>query len=108
MDLSAIGNNIKSRRLELGYTQAELAEKSGVSNVHISHIETGAVAMSLDSLVDICHALETTPDYVLLGQYNLPTERVAAFIDKKDLTQDELRFLIEASELLEKSKINRQ
>jgi len=105
--MDMMGQNIKKKRLEMGMTQAELAEKAGLSNVHISHLETGSSTVSLESLVNICKALETTPDYILLGQYSITSERVASMIQSKDLTQDELGFVVEFVELLSKRKINR-
>ena len=53
-------------------TQAELAEMVHLSVVHISHFETGASMPSLPTLLDICNALEATPNDILLGQYCTP------------------------------------
>lgn len=72
MNLKQIGRNIKNRRKELKLTQAELAEKAQISVVHVSHIENGSVCMSLDSLLAICQALDTTPNDILLGEYLYP------------------------------------
>lgn len=69
MNRKQIGKNIQSRRKELKMTQAELAEKAQLSNIHISHIETGSVNMSLDTLLAICHVLKVTPNDLLLGEY---------------------------------------
>ena len=61
-DLAAIagltrpGDSIRERRIELGWTQAELAEHSGVAQADISRIENGR----LDALPEIAsqyHAL---------------------------------------------------
>ncbi|MDD7403429.1 MAG: helix-turn-helix transcriptional regulator [Butyribacter sp.] len=74
MKSKMIGNNIKRRRKELNMTQAELAERAQISDVHISHIETAKVAMSLESLLAICKALRTTPNDILLGEYYYPVD----------------------------------
>jgi len=37
----ALGNRIAKHRTELGWTQAELAERVGISRVALSHIEAG-------------------------------------------------------------------
>jgi transcriptional regulator with XRE-family HTH domain len=37
----ALGRQIAKRRTELGWTQAELAERVGISRVALSHIEAG-------------------------------------------------------------------
>ncbi len=58
MDLFEIGEMVRERREAMGLTQAELAERSGVSRVRISHLESGRVFdMSfgkLSALLDAC------------------------------------------------------
>ena len=109
MDLKKIGTNIKKIRLQKGFTQAQLAEMADISTVHMSHIETGSVAISLDSLVNISNSLGTTPDYILLGEYNIPAERTAVLLTEKtkQFTSDENRLLLEFVGLLDEMKINR-
>lgn len=62
-----MGQRMKSRRKELKITQSELAEEIGISNNHISSIETGNETPSLDTFIRICNGLKVTPDYLLLG-----------------------------------------
>lgn len=62
-----MGVRIQSRRKELKMTQGQLAEKVGISNNHMSSIETGKETPSLDTFVKICEGLSTRPDYLLLG-----------------------------------------
>lgn len=38
-----------------------------MTNNHISNIENGYTVPSLETLLKICHALDVTPDYLLLG-----------------------------------------
>lgn len=40
-DLAHPGTAIRERRIELGWTQAELARRSGITQADISRIETG-------------------------------------------------------------------
>ena len=61
-----IGLRLAQRRKELGYTQPQLGEKIGVSKNHISQIENGK-SFSLEVFLDLCEALEITPDYILFG-----------------------------------------
>ena len=72
MNKKQIGRNIQRIRQVQNITQAELAEMVHLSVVHISHIETGASMPSLPTLLDICNALEATPNDILLGQYCTP------------------------------------
>jgi len=44
-----------------------VAEATGLSNNHISNIENCHSIPSIDTLVKICEAIDTTPDYLLLG-----------------------------------------
>ncbi len=62
-----MGKRIATRRSESKINQAELAERVGISNNHMSAIENGRQKPSLDTFVKICNALNTTPDYLLLG-----------------------------------------
>lgn len=109
MNLKNIGTNIKKLRQEKNLTQAQLAEMVDISTVHISHIETGRVCMSLECLLYICDALKTTPNNILLGEYNLSSYDVQSILqdNTSDLTSDENRFLVEIATLMEKLKINR-
>jgi len=61
-----IGLRISNRRKELNFTQPQLAELIGVSKNHISQFENGG-SVSLEVLLDLCDALDITPDYLLFG-----------------------------------------
>lgn len=69
MNQKQIGKNIKDLRKEQHMTQGELAERANISTIHLSHIETGTVNMSLDTLLCLCNALTVTPNDILLGEY---------------------------------------
>lgn len=69
MNQKEFGRNIKNIRKELKMTQADLAEQANISVIHVSHIETGTVNMSMETLLAICRALNVTPNDVLLGDY---------------------------------------
>jgi len=66
IDYKKIGERVKKLRLEYGYTQAQLAEMCNISNVYISHIESGSAKISLDILYAVSVALNTTPDFFLM------------------------------------------
>ena len=50
-------------------TQEELAEKLGVDKLHISRMERGVAACSIDLLLEMSTALKASTDYLLTGQY---------------------------------------
>lgn len=64
-----IGTNLGILRRKCGMTQAQLAEETGVSTDHISHVENGTTAMSLSLLIKICNVLSVTPNDILAGEY---------------------------------------
>lgn len=61
----AIGKRIRQLRMGRGWSQAMLAEKSGVEPSNISHIERAATKLSLPTLVNISNALEVTLDEIV-------------------------------------------
>lgn len=69
MNKKNIGQNLRTLRRQCGITQADLAEKTGVSTDHISHAEIGSGTISLPLLIEICRLLEVTPNDVLAGEY---------------------------------------
>ena len=67
IDYSQLGKNLAKYRKSKGLTQEKLAELSELSNNYISNIENNYSIPSLETLMKLCEALKTTPDYLLLG-----------------------------------------
>lgn len=67
VDYKELGARIARRRRELGLKQYQVSERAGLSDKYISCIETARSIPSIDVLMRICDALETTPDLLLLG-----------------------------------------
>lgn len=67
IDYKLMGKRIAERRRELGLKQYQLNERAGLSDKYISCIETAKSIPSIDVLMRICDALETTPNHILLG-----------------------------------------
>lgn len=72
-----IAENIRKERRRLGITQAELAERADVSLDTIKSVENGRRAMSLDTYLNIVHALESSP-MVLMSQQH-PKKHIERF-----------------------------
>lgn len=70
-DKQVIGNKLFSFRKKSGLTQAELAETSGISDRTYADIERGTVNMKLETLLQICNALQITPDEILTDSETL-------------------------------------
>lgn len=59
-----MGEKIKKRREELGISQAELAEMTGISRVQISNYERGACkGATWQNLRKLAAALQVKPNY---------------------------------------------
>jgi transcriptional regulator with XRE-family HTH domain len=59
--MSRLGNNVCSRRLQLGLTQAQLASKANTQQSYVSKIESGEmVNVGLDIIERLASALQTT------------------------------------------------
>lgn len=65
MDYQGLGNNIRNRRIKLGWTQERLAREIGVSTSFVGHIERGSRKSSLDTLVLLCSAMDIGADQLL-------------------------------------------
>lgn len=73
--------NIKKRRLEIGMTQAELADAVGYADkTMISKIERGVVDLTQSKIVAIAEALKTTTRD-LMGWEEEPEEEPSYYID---------------------------
>lgn len=68
--LIRMGERISIRRKERGITQEQMAEKMGVSLQTVSNIECGKKATNPENIAKICRTLNTTADYILLGEKN--------------------------------------
>jgi len=58
--LEVLGRNIKHYRTQLGMTQAELANQSGVNRSHLAGIETGRLNPSVKTVEKLARALNVT------------------------------------------------
>lgn len=66
-DHKQVGERIRHRRNELGFTQDELAEKIGRVTKYCADIERGYCGMSIETLLLFCEALKLSPSTLLLG-----------------------------------------
>ena len=63
-----VGERIKKRRNELGWTQDVLAEKAGISKGFLSDLENAKRSVGADTLLDIARVLNLSLDYLMTGE----------------------------------------
>lgn len=67
LDYHEIGRRIAKRRKELGLRQTQVCERAGINDKYLSCIERATSIPSLDVVMKLALALETTPDAFLVG-----------------------------------------
>lgn len=82
------GNTLKTLRLQNNFTQAQLAQRLGVTKSVISAYETGLRMPSYDVLISISQIFKVTTDYLL----GLEKKQE---LDLSGLTEDEVQALTE-------------
>lgn len=65
IDYKDIGQRIKAKRIEKGFTQEQLSEIIGVGPSHMSHIESGSAVPSFEVFISILNALGCSADALL-------------------------------------------
>lgn len=63
--MATFGANVRQRRLQLGLTQYDLADRLGTYDTHVSAIESGSKSIRLPNVAVWAEALETTPAALL-------------------------------------------
>ena len=65
--MAAVGERIRERRAELGWTQDQLAQKAGISKSFLSDLENGKRSVGANNLLDIARALGVSLDFLMTG-----------------------------------------
>ena len=88
LDYAKLGNRIKETRRQKGLTQEKLAESVSCNTSHISNIENNYTKVSLNVLLAIANALDTSIDSLLSEQYKDPNDGLNKAILEKVKTFD--------------------
>ena len=75
LDYGEIGKRIARRRKELGLKQSEVEEKADLSYKYLSNIERSVSIPSLEVIMRLAAALDTTPDEFLVGSTRCEGEK---------------------------------
>jgi transcriptional regulator with XRE-family HTH domain len=65
--VAGVGERIRKRRLELGWTQEQICTKVGLSKSFFSELENDKRSVSAANLLDIARALSVSLDYLMTG-----------------------------------------
>lgn len=95
-----VGQHIRVKRQALGLKQVELAHEVQVSPQHISQIELGQAAPSLEVVIALCRTLGVSTDYLLTGRETAPVDIRGAIRAQPDISATAKRLLVEIVEEL--------
>lgn len=93
LNYSEIGKRIAKRRRELGLRQVEVCERAGINDKYLSCIERATSIPSLEVVMKLAAALDTTPDAFLVGSFqhnDAPWRDVAELLRTMDSRQLQL------------------
>jgi transcriptional regulator with XRE-family HTH domain len=65
--LASVGERIRQRRKQLGWTQDELGRKAGISKGFLSNLENSMRSVGAEKLYDIARALGVSLDHLMTG-----------------------------------------
>ena len=80
IDYHEMGQRIAARRKALGLRQAQVCERCDINGNYLSNIERAVSIPSLEVLMRICTALDTTPDEQLRGLDRKQLAMVKSFV----------------------------
>lgn len=75
LDYSEIGKRIARRRKELGLKQTTVCERAGINDKYLPCIERATSIPSLEVIMRLALALDTTPDEFLTGTIHYEGEQ---------------------------------
>lgn len=101
-DFNIIGNKLFLVRRKLGMTQAEVAEKAGISDRTYADIERGTVNMRVETLLRICNVLRITPNEILSTDVETSTEDITEMLN--DISDNERKTALKILEAYLKNK----
>lgn len=75
LDYTEIGRRVARRRKELGLRQVEVCERAGINDKYLSCIERATSIPSLEVIMKLALALDTTPDEFLTGSIRYESDQ---------------------------------
>lgn len=94
-----LGNILKTLRLKSNMTQAQLAQKLGLTKSVISAYETGLRLPSYDILIHIAEIYNVSTDYLLSVEHKQE-------IDLSGLSQEEVAVILNLIKVMKKNRVS--
>lgn len=66
-ELREFGRRVRDRRVELGLSQEDLAERAGLHRTYISSLEQGRRNVAVHNVVRLAEALDIDPAHLVQG-----------------------------------------
>ena len=110
IDYKDIGQRIKAKRMEKGFTQEQLSEMVAIGPSHMSHIESGTTVPSFEVFVSIINALGCSADELLCREVTAAkpvlTSWLSELVSDCDDTETKILsdILVAAKQTLRKNK----
>lgn len=110
IDYKDIGQRIKEKRMEKGFTQEKLSEMIGVGPSHMSHIESGSTVPSFEVFISILNVLGCSADALLCRETDAAKPLLHSWLSELvvDCDQTEVKIIsdivIAAKQTLRKNK----
>jgi transcriptional regulator with XRE-family HTH domain len=93
-----VGQNVRTKREQIGLTQEALASQVDLTRTSITNIEKGRQKLLLHTFVDIAHALGVDPSLLLPEVMGGSKERLDAKLKEYSASQQEwIKTTIESS-----------
>jgi len=67
VDTKEIGTRLRQYRKSIGYSQKEIAEKTGIGRSYIAHVENGIIPSS-EFIIKLLNAFNISIDWLLTGK----------------------------------------
>ena len=100
------GSILKQYRNKMDYTQADMAEKLGISEKYVSRVETGIGGINKETLTKCMNILGVSPNTMYKEFINNPKVRKEIEVSEKlsELSIDKLEIILEMTKILKDLK----
>ena len=100
------GSILKQYRNRLSYTQADMAEKLGISEKYVSRVETGIGGISKETLAKYMNILGISPNIMYKEFINNPRVKKEIEVSEKisELSTEKLEIILEMTKMLKDLK----